>query len=312
MLLLRDHYKAAVDEKVGALLLLPDPIWRPNFTVALAWAQRHFGQRLRPETVSALRSRLREVLDVPVPLVQLFPQPAPGAVLPRFTLPAGPPPPAPGLRSPGPGPEALDVGVGPAERRSPARLPSPTFSLAFSSSPSSPPLCPPIPPASSSSPVPLTPSPPRPAAPGLLQSTTPLAQMTRLASSRLRRRVAAMPAPGPSSSPLPPPPPPPPPPSGSTPPHGLARADAERNDVLQTNPFWSAAQRRRSERIWIDRLGTMQPLGLNVGVGRGPLGSRLMMARASDATVASLIADCPNPNPLPHLTLTLTPTLSRS
>ena len=82
--------------------------------------------------------------------------------------------------------------------------------------------------------------------------------------------------------------------------------------MLQTNPFWSAAQRRRSERIWIDRLGTMQPLGLNVGVGRGPLGSRLMMARASDATVASLIADCPNPNPLPHLTLTLTPTLSRS
>ena len=230
MLLLRDHYKAAVDEKVGALLLLPDPIWRPNFTVALSWAQRHFGQRLRPETVSALRSRLREVLDVPVPLVQLFPQPAPGAVLPRFTLPAGPPPPAPGLRSPGPGPEALDVGVGPAERRSPARLPSPTFSLAFSSSPSSPPLCPPIPPASSSSPVPLTPSPPRPAAPGPLQSTTPLAQMTRLASSRLRRRVAAMPAPGPSSSPLPPPPPPPPP-SGSTPPHGLARADPERNDA---------------------------------------------------------------------------------
>ncbi|CAL8397983.1 unnamed protein product [Boreogadus saida] len=50
MLLLRDHYKAAVDEKVGALLLLPDPIWRPNFAVALAWAQRHFGQRLRPET----------------------------------------------------------------------------------------------------------------------------------------------------------------------------------------------------------------------------------------------------------------------
>ena len=117
MLLLRDHYKAAVDEKVGALLLLPDPIWRPNFTVALAWAQRHFGQRLRPETVSALRSRLREVLDVPVPLVQLFPQPALGAVLPRFTLPAGPPPPAPGLRSPGPGPEALDVGVGPRRQK---------------------------------------------------------------------------------------------------------------------------------------------------------------------------------------------------
>ena len=47
--------------------------------------------------------------------------------------------------------------------------------------------------------------------------------------------------------------------------------------VLEANPFWSAAQRRRSERIWVDRLGTMQPLGLNVGVGRGPLGSRLMM-----------------------------------
>ncbi|CAL8398007.1 unnamed protein product [Boreogadus saida] len=116
MLLLRDHYKAAVDEKVGALLLLPDPIWRPSFTVALAWDQRHFGQRLRPET---------------------------------------------------------------------------------------------------------------PAAPGHLQSTTPLAQRTRLASCR--RRVAATPAPGPSSSP--PPTPPPPPPSGSTPPHGLARADAERKDA---------------------------------------------------------------------------------
>ena len=65
MLLLRDHYRAAVDEKVGALLLLLDPIWRPNFAVALAWAQRHFGERLRLETVYALRSRLREELDTP-------------------------------------------------------------------------------------------------------------------------------------------------------------------------------------------------------------------------------------------------------
>ena len=106
MLLLRDHYRAAVDEKVGALLLLLDPIWRPNFAVALAWAQRHFGERLRLETVYALRSRLREELDTPVP------PPVPGAVLPRFSQPAGPPPPTPGFRIPWPGLEALDLSVG--------------------------------------------------------------------------------------------------------------------------------------------------------------------------------------------------------
>jgi hypothetical protein len=126
-----------VDEKVRALLLLPDPIWRPNFAVALAWARRHYGERLRVETVDALRARLRVELDAPVPLVPLFLDPAPGAVLPRFTQPAAP-----------------DMGVAPADRRSPSRLPSPTFSLAFSSSPSSPPVCPPIPP-----PLPCPPSP---------------------------------------------------------------------------------------------------------------------------------------------------------
>ncbi|CAL8346944.1 unnamed protein product [Gadus morhua 'NCC'] len=251
MLVLRDHYKAALDEKVSALLLLSDPIWRPNFVVALAWAQRHFGERLRPETVEALRARLRDTLDTPVRLVQLFPDIAPGAALPRFNPPDASPPPAPGFRTPGPGPVALKMGAGPADRRS--RLPSPTFSLAFSSSP---PLCPPIPPASppssSSSPVPPTPSPPRPAVPGPPRSNTPLARRTRLASCRLRRRTAATRAPGPSSpSSAPAPlhgvltpaavpvrvisPTPssslPLPPSGSTPTHGLARANAERNDA---------------------------------------------------------------------------------
>ncbi|CAL8256944.1 unnamed protein product [Arctogadus glacialis] len=75
----------------------------------------HFGERLRCETVDALRSRLREELDAPVP------PPVPGAVLPRFSQPAGPPP--PGFRIPGPGLEALDMGAGPADRRSPSRLP---------------------------------------------------------------------------------------------------------------------------------------------------------------------------------------------
>ena len=87
MLVLRDHYKAALDEKVSALLLLSDSIWRPNFVVALAWAQRHFGERLRPETVEALRARLRDTLDTLVRLVQLFPDIAPGAALPRFNPP---------------------------------------------------------------------------------------------------------------------------------------------------------------------------------------------------------------------------------
>ena len=254
MLVLRDHYKAALEEKVSALLLLSDPIWRPNFVVALAWAQRHFGERLRPETVEALRARLRDTLDTLVRLVQLFPDIAPGAALPRFNPPEASPPPAPGFRTPGPGPIDLNMGAWPADRRS--RLPSPTLSLAFSSSPSSPPLCPPIPPASpppsSSSSVPPTPSPPRLAVPGPPRSNTPLARRTRLASCRLRRRTAATRAPGPSSpSSAPAPlhgvltpaavpvrvisPTPssslPLPPSGSTPTHGLARANAERNDA---------------------------------------------------------------------------------
>ncbi|XP_019897156.3 uncharacterized protein LOC105009030 isoform X2 [Esox lucius] len=33
--------------------------------------------------------------------------------------------------------------------------------------------------------------------------------------------------------------------------------------VLEANPRWSTAQRRRAEKIWIARLGTTQPLGLN-------------------------------------------------
>ncbi|MEQ2274090.1 hypothetical protein XENORESO_013733, partial [Xenotaenia resolanae] len=33
--------------------------------------------------------------------------------------------------------------------------------------------------------------------------------------------------------------------------------------VLQSNPTWSAAQRRRAERIWISRLETTIPGGLN-------------------------------------------------
>ena len=63
--------------------------------------------------------------------------------------------------------------------------------------------------------------------------------------------------------------------------------------VLEANPFWSAAQRRRAERLWIDRLGTWQPLGLNVGVGGGPPGGRLMMARASDTTAfGGVVVNC--------------------
>lgn len=31
----------------------------------------------------------------------------------------------------------------------------------------------------------------------------------------------------------------------------------------QANPGWSVGQRRRMERIWIDRLNTYVPLGLN-------------------------------------------------
>ena len=34
--------------------------------------------------------------------------------------------------------------------------------------------------------------------------------------------------------------------------------------ILQCNPRWSTAQRRRAERLWINQLGTLQPLGLNV------------------------------------------------
>ena len=42
--------------------------------------------------------------------------------------------------------------------------------------------------------------------------------------------------------------------------------------VFEANPNWSVAQRRRAEAIWIARLGSLQPVGLNVGVGRGSRG----------------------------------------
>lgn len=35
---------------------------------------------------------------------------------------------------------------------------------------------------------------------------------------------------------------------------------------LQANPGWSEGQRRRTERIWMDRLGTHEPTGLNVPI----------------------------------------------
>ena len=39
--------------------------------------------------------------------------------------------------------------------------------------------------------------------------------------------------------------------------------------VLESNPVWSTAMRRRTESLWMRRLGTIQPGGLNVRVGRG-------------------------------------------
>ena len=44
------------------------------------------------------------------------------------------------------------------------------------------------------------------------------------------------------------------------------------NRLYKTHPNWSVAQRRRADVIWIARLGSLQPVGLNVGVGRGSQG----------------------------------------
>ena len=66
-ILLRDHYRATVAQKVSDLSCLADPAWRRNFDVAASWAARQYGHRLRQDTLDALRSELRRELDAPDP-----------------------------------------------------------------------------------------------------------------------------------------------------------------------------------------------------------------------------------------------------
>ena len=49
-ILLRDHYRATVAQKVSDLSCLADPAWRRNFDVAASWAARQYGHRLRQDT----------------------------------------------------------------------------------------------------------------------------------------------------------------------------------------------------------------------------------------------------------------------
>ncbi|CAL8302958.1 unnamed protein product [Arctogadus glacialis] len=171
-IILRDHYRATVIQKVSALSSLADPAWRHNFEVAASWAARQYRHRLRQETVDSLRSELRQELDTRAPLDALRDGSLPpsGLPLPAELL--------SDLRLPGPVPGTLDC-----EGRA-NRSPSRTSSVSLFSFPSSPPP-PLLPPAGSR-----------------LPPAAPLPQRTTHTSTKPRRRTLATPLWSARASPL--------------------------------------------------------------------------------------------------------------
>ena len=153
-IILRDHYRDTVVDKVLGLSRLPEPAWNQNFDIAAAWARRHFGPRLRQATLDEVRATLRRELNDAVsaggslPLSYLQPPPSPPAV---------PPSGAAGPAEDIVGPRREDDGI-----LSPARPRSVSLfsSLSFPSSPLPPPFSPLPPPSSLSTPPPPAPPPP--------------------------------------------------------------------------------------------------------------------------------------------------------
>ena len=230
-ILLRDHYRATVAQKVSDLSCLADPAWRRNFDVAASWAARQYGHRLRQDTLDALRSELRRELDAPDPADALRDGSLPSSDLP-------PPSPDPGA------PDSDD-----RKDRSPSQ--NSCYSL-FSSLflPTSSPLLPLLPPLPAvlrpppAAPLPqrttptsvlpwlrtlATPPPPAPASPG----TTPPHVFAQTSASALpRRRTLATPLqPAPASP-------------GMTPPSGSAQTNARRDAVPVGSPVGSDRARQ--------------------------------------------------------------------
>ena len=265
-IVLRDHYEAAVGDKVSAVSFLPDPTWRRNFEVASSWANRQFGNRLRPETLESVRDRLRRTSDAPGPsgisASAAAPLPAVAAPLPLPPHSSSlAPPPLSGSYVP-----VTDRGVGyrdddPRDRAEPElRLPSrnrsrslslfSSLSIPFTPPARRPPLVPPpfispfsvqVPPFPSSSspssspssppllPLPLTPSPPPPSPPPPpppAGSRPPSATPLPQRTSRVSAPSRRQPVATPLWTPLAP--------SGTTPGYGFAQAYA--TTPLRTSP----------------------------------------------------------------------------
>ncbi|CAL8319538.1 unnamed protein product [Arctogadus glacialis] len=201
-IILRDHYRATVVQKVSALSSLADPAWRHNFEVAASWVARQYRHHLRQETLDSLRSELRQELDTRAPLDALRDGSLPPSGLPP---PSSPPAELPSdLRLLGPDPGTLDCDG--RANRSPSR----TSSVSLFSFPSSPPP-PLLPPAGSRPPL-----------------AAPLPQTTTRTSAKPRRRTLATPLWSAPASP------------GTTPPNGSAQTSARWDAVPAGTSLGSA------------------------------------------------------------------------